>query len=106
MITSITAFELTEPVNHDELAQRFKKSALKYAEVPGLIQKYFCVSEDGKFGADIYLWESKAAEDNLYTEEWMERQVINFGTRPTITWMDCLTIVDRKHTEIIHCQDD
>lgn len=102
MLTAIVMFKDSDPITHDDAGKRFRISALKYADVPGLIRKYFCIAADGKSGAGIYLWESKEAAEALFTEEWMDKQVGNFGVRPTITWLDCITVVDNLHHDIIH----
>jgi hypothetical protein len=38
-----------------------------YRTVPGLVRKYFVVSDDGKFGG-IYLWESRAKAESWYAD--------------------------------------
>jgi hypothetical protein len=94
MITALVQFALPSPISLAEATRRFESSAPKYQNLPGLIRKYYVRSQDGRFAGGIYLWESRAAAEAVYSGEWRERVEKLYGAKPTITWFDTPVIVD------------
>jgi len=70
MITALVQFKLPQPVTRDKAREIFTSTAPKYREVPGLIRKYYLLSEDGATAGGIYLWKSRGDAKRLYTDEW------------------------------------
>jgi hypothetical protein len=56
---TITRFRLPEGTKHEILKKGFEEVAPAFAKVPGLIQKAFLVSADGRYAGGTYLWESE-----------------------------------------------
>lgn len=101
MITVIVQFNnLPAPIVHAEMAPRFIANASRYQEMPGLIRKYYGLSNDGTSVAGIYLWESRAAAERIFTGDWLERNTKNFG-EPTMTWYECPLVVDNMTGELV-----
>ena len=48
----------------------FAGTAPKYRDVPGLIRKYYLLSEDGGTAGGVYLWETREAAEAMYNREW------------------------------------
>ncbi len=94
MITTLVQFALPAPISLTEATKRFELSAPKYLNLPGLVRKYYVRSEDGSSAGGIYLWESRAAAEAVYSGEWRERVEKLYGAKPTITWFDSPVIVD------------
>src|SRR4051812_36179348 len=94
MITAITRFELPEAHSRDSLKQIFLTTAPTYREVPGLIRKYYHVSEDGRMAGAVYIWASRALAEKQYTEDWYRFVSEKYGTRPSVVFFDCPVIVD------------
>ena len=69
MITVIATYELPTPITRDEAQRIFLSTAPKYQRVPGLVRKYYVPSKDGNSVGGIYLWNSRAEADALYTVE-------------------------------------
>ena len=93
-ITTVVQFRLPQPISLEEATRRFESSAPKYRNLPGLIRKYYLRAEDGRTAGGVYLWESRAAADGLYSAEWREHVAKLFGGAPEITWFDTPVIVD------------
>jgi uncharacterized lipoprotein YehR (DUF1307 family) len=55
MITTLVQFKLLAPVTRDQAQKIFLDAAPKFREVPGLIRKYFLLSEDGGTTGGAYL---------------------------------------------------
>ena len=94
MITALVQFALPAPISLDEATRRFESSAPKYQNLAGLVRKYYVRTEDGRSAGGIYLWESRAAAEAVYSGEWRERVEKLYGVKPTITWFDTPVIVD------------
>ncbi len=74
------------------------KSAPLYREVKGLIRKDFLNGED--CGGGVYLWESRAAAEAWFNDEWWGWIEERFGARPTLTYFDHYVTVDNAAGEI------
>jgi hypothetical protein len=94
MITTLVQFQLPSPITLAEATRRFESSAPKYQNVPGLIRKYYIRSEDGRVAGGIYLWQTRAAAERVYSGEWRERVEKLYGATPTLTWFDTPVVVD------------
>src|SRR5207344_884266 len=70
MITAITTFKLPKPITRDEARRIFLSTAPKYQGVAGLVRKVYVLSQDGSIAGGIYLWNSRAEADAMYTESW------------------------------------
>lgn len=96
MITAIVQFALPKPITLEEAARTFESSAPKYANLPGLIRKYYLLSEDGRRAGGVYLWETRAAAEAVYNGEWKARVEQLYGSTPEIAWFDTPVVVDNQ----------
>lgn len=94
MILTLVRFALPEPIDLAEAERRFHSSAPKYLDVPGLLRKHYVRSEDGRFAGGVYLWESRAAAEAVYSGEWRARVAALYGAEPQIDWFDSPVTVD------------
>ena len=100
MIT-ITMFQLSKPITRDEARGIFLSTAPKYQGVPGLVRKYYVLSQDGNSVGGIYLWNSRAEADAMYTESWRAFVREKYGTDPSLTYLDSPVVVDNLTHEIL-----
>ena len=82
MHTVMWTFQVPEGTSKESLRQTIKATAHTYQGIPGLIRKYYGIRDDGKTLVGIYLWESRAAADRLYTAEWVATVTKRWGTAP------------------------
>src|SRR4051812_5746887 len=94
MIIAITNFRLPKPITREEARTIFLSTAPKYLGVPGLVHKVYVLSEDGKNVGGIYLWNSRAEADAIYTESWKAFVREKYDTEPSITYFDSPVVVD------------
>jgi hypothetical protein len=99
MITAIVQFNLPPDTSLADATELFRMSAPKYRNLSGLIRKYYLFGEDGS-GGGVYLWESRAAADAVYTDEWRAMITQRYGAEPTIRYFDSPVIVDNAIGEI------
>jgi hypothetical protein len=82
MHTVMWTFQVPEGTSKESLRQTIKATAHTYQGIPGLIRKYYGISDDGKTLVGIYLWESRAAAERLYTAEWVAMVAKRWGAPP------------------------
>ena len=101
MITVITTFRLPKPVTRDEARAIFRSTAPKYQGVAGLVRKVYVLSPEGNTAGGVYLWNSRAEADAMYTEAWKAFVREKYGTEPLLTYFDSPVVVDNVTREII-----
>jgi hypothetical protein len=101
MITVFTTFALPKPITREEARSIFLSTAPKYRGVPGLLRKTYVLSQDGLTAGGVYLWNSKAEADALYTEAWRTFVRDKYGTEPTLTYFESPVVVDNVTEQII-----
>ena len=100
MITAITTFRLPKPITRDEARRIFLSTAPKYQGVPGLVRKVYVLSQEGDTAGGIYLWNSRAEAEAMYTESWKSFVREKYGTDPSVTYFDSPVVVDNLTHEI------
>ena len=101
MIIAITSFTLPKPITRDEARRIFLSTAPTYRGVPGLTRKHYVISEDGVTVGGVYLWNSKAEAQAMYTEAWREFVRGKYGTEPVVTYFDSPVLVDNLAGKIL-----
>ena len=101
MITALVQIKLPQPLTTAKAQAVFAETASKYREVNGLIRKYYLLSEDGETAGGVYLWQSRAAAEQLYTDDWQAFIMQKYGTKPSVTYFASPVIVDNLVGRII-----
>jgi hypothetical protein len=97
MIVAVVSFQMSKATTPEDMSGPFKSAVPLYQKVPGLLQKYFYVSDDGRRAGGIYVWASRADADRLYAGEWRAMVEAKFGGPPTIDFLHSPVIVDNGH---------
>jgi len=93
MITAIVRFKLPQGMGLDTAKVMFEKSVPNYKGAPGLVRKYYLYGED-RVGGGVYLWESRAAAERMYSDAWKKMITERYGAAPEITYYETPVIVD------------
>jgi hypothetical protein len=101
MITALVQFRLPQPITREKAREVFSSTAPKYREVQGLIRKYYVLSQDGSTAGGVYLWNSPADAERLYTDEWKKFIRDKYGAEPSVTYFESPVIVDNAVGKII-----
>ena len=101
MITALVQFKLPQPVTREKAQTLFEGSAPKYRDIPGLIRKYYLLSEDGGTAGGVYLWKSRKDAEGLYTKEWENFIRDRYGAVPSITYFESPVVVDNLANKIV-----
>lgn len=94
MLIVIVTFELDGSATLRDMAQRFLSTAPRYQDMPGLLRKNYIVSADAKTAGGVYVWESKAQADSLYTAEFRQFIRNNYHCEPDIRYFESPVMVD------------
>lgn len=101
MITVLVQFKLKDAITADEAKELFAASAPKFRNVPGLVRKYYLLSDDGRTAGGVYLWQSRSEAEALYAPEWRKSIEDRYGASPTVTYFESPVIVDNLTGEIL-----
>lgn len=101
MITALVQFTLPQALTREQAGEAFAGSAPKYRDIPGLLRKYYLLSEDGKAAGGVYLWNSRQDADRLYTDEWKKFIRDKYGAEPSVTYFESPVIVDNVAGKIL-----
>lgn len=101
MITVFTTFVLPKPITREEARTIFLSTAPKYRGVQGLFRKIYVLSQDGGTAGGVYLWNSRAEAEAMYTESWRSFVREKYGIDPTVTYFESPVVVDNVTQQII-----
>jgi len=96
MIVAIVTFSLAKPATLAEITKVFQGTAPKYQGMTGLLRKNYFMSEDGRRAGGIYVWESRADAERVYTADWRKFVESKYGTPPVIEYLHSPVMVDNR----------
>ena len=97
MITTLVQFPIGGSVQVEDIKKVFADSVPRYQQVPGLLRKYYLISEDSTKAGGVYLWKSREDADALYTDEWKQMIRDKYGSDPIISYFESPVIVDNQY---------
>jgi len=100
MIVTITTFALPKAVTLAEITKTFRATAPKYLGVKGLLRKSYFLSEDGLRAGGIYVWNSRADAERMYTPEWTKFVTDKYGTPPKVEYLHSPVTVDNESGQV------
>lgn len=102
MIVAIVSFPLAKPASLEDMKARFRSTAPKYLNVPGLLRKNYFLTEDGMRAGGIYVWQSKTIAEKFYSPEWKKAVAGVYGSAPEILYLHSPAMVDNQNHAIIY----
>ena len=100
MIVAIVTFRLPKSTSLAEITKTFQSTAPRYQGMAGLLRKNYWVSEDGRRAGGIYVWESRADAERVYTAEWKKLVESKYGNPPEIEYLHSPVMVDNRDATI------
>ena len=94
MIIAIVNFNLPALMTLAHAEDLFNGSAHKYKGLPGLVRKYYLLSEDGSSAGGVYLWQTRHDAERLYSDEWRRFIRDRYGCDPVVSYFESPVIVD------------
>ena len=101
MTTAIIQFPLPPAASIDAVKRGFLDVAPFFQGPPGLLRKYFLLSDDGATGGGVYLWNSRQMAHD-FSEGTMRPMIKEkFHVEPSITYFETPVIVDNVSSQIL-----
>jgi len=100
MIVTIVTFHLPQPATLAEITGTFQGTAPKYQGLPGLLRKNYWMSEDGRRAGGIYVWETRADAERVFTADWKDFVTGKYGAPPSIEYLHSPVMVDNREGRI------
>ena len=94
MTIVVTRFALPARLTTDEATAIFQSTAPLYRGLSGSARKHYLLSEDGLTAGAVYVWESRAEAEKLYSSEWRQFVTEKYGSEPSVLFFDNLVTVD------------
>lgn len=101
MITAIVRFALPETASRSELLAVYRESTARYRDRPGLIRKYYLLDEASRSAGAVYLWETRAAAEATFNDDWRRSFLERYGAEPTVSYFETPVVVDNSTHEVI-----
>ena len=101
MVTAIVSYEFAPSLDPEQVRKYYEQAIPRFEELPGLHRKYFMISEDGRSGGSVYLWESREHALAFHDEKWKEFMRGKYGHRPHVRIYDCPIVVDNVSGEVL-----
>jgi heme-degrading monooxygenase HmoA len=100
MICAIVEYKVKEGMAESEIIEMFKNAGQMFQDTPGLHKKYFCFEKGTQNALSFYLWESREAAEDLFTDELKEEFVKMSGYAPVIRYVEPVLVIDNDIEEI------
>lgn len=91
---AIVRFPAPSGLSADKLRAVLEEALPRYKGIPGLYRKYFL--GNASFGGGVYEWESRAAAQAFYNEQWRERLRTVYGVLPQVEYFDVHAVIDNE----------
>jgi hypothetical protein len=101
MVVAIVTYNLPRQATLADARRVAARGTQKYVDLPGLLRKNYCLSEDGMRATGVYVWESKARAEAFYTAEWKESVTRQYGAAPEIVYLRSPVMVDNSTGRIV-----
>lgn len=80
-------------IDRSRLEAGMAKSVPEFQALPGLVRKYYTISDDQKFGG-IYLWSSRQAAEAHFNHDWRARMAKLYGFSAETTYFDVPILIE------------
>ena len=94
MHTVIVKYPLPEPRPREDMLAAFRAAEAQFAQVPGLVRKYFCYDEAAHCGHSVYLFADAAAANAFIGPQFVASLQEKFGATPEVFGVDTLLVVE------------
>src|SRR5215813_6066676 len=101
MTTAIIQYSLPTGAPMDAVKSGFLEVAPFFQSPPGLLRKYFLLSNDGATGGGVYLWDSRQTAHDFSEATLRPMIKERFHVEPSITYFETPVIVDNVSSQIL-----
>lgn len=100
---AVVTYRLPEGTGRDAAVQMFRDSIPRYMATEGLLRKNVLYNEG--IGGGAYLWESRAAAEAAYSDDWKAYMTEKYGHPPEVTFFESPITMDRQYDTVYDEKD-
>jgi len=93
LVAAVVRIPIPQGVTRAQIVGGMVKSIPEYEKLPGLVRKYYTLTDDGKYGG-IYLFESRNAAEQHFNDAWRANIVKTRGAAPEVTYFDVPIVIE------------
>lgn len=101
MITAIVQFKVPGDTTLEMAKSLFESTAQRYRGMAGLIRKYYLYDPATGMAGGCYLFESRAAAEALFNDDWRSLIADKYGAEPQIGFFETPVVVDNTTEQIL-----
>ena len=97
-VLAVVTYGLPDGTDRATAVQMFRDSIPRYRATAGLLRKNVIYRDN--LGGGIYLWESRAAADAAYDDEWKAYMTAKYHHPPRIVFYECPITIDNEYDAV------
>ena len=101
MITAVVQFKLTAGTSLEDATAIFQSTAPRYRGMTALMRKYYLFDPETGIGGGCYLFETRAAAEEVFDDAWRALIKEKYGAEPNIQFFETPVVVDNVSNEIV-----
>ena len=98
MIGVFITFRYEDNFNEQAVRQIAETARARFENMPGLRSKAFTVNSAKREATNFYVWDSDDAAKAFFTDELLERVTGLYGVRPSVEFVQIVTLVENDRT--------
>lgn len=96
MIAALVLFDTQGSLDIDEARERFNTTAPNYRGRADLHSKAYIFEEDGSSLGGFYLWESREAAEEMYSDAWKAKATGIYGVPPVVRYFEVPVHIENR----------
>lgn len=93
LIVAVVKIPIPQGVTRAQVVAGMAKSIPEYEKLPGLVRKYYTLTDDGKYGG-IYLFENRKAAEDHFNDDWRANILKTRGAPAEVTYFDVPIVIE------------
>jgi hypothetical protein len=94
MIGVVVTFDYEGDFDRSRVEKVAANARGMFEGMPGLRFKFFTFDESHQRALNFYVWDSRDAAEQFFSEELRDRVTSLYGTKPTVDFVDIAQVVD------------
>jgi len=86
-VATLVEIPISRSASREELEMEFHTDSPRDQKIPGLLRKYFTISDQNTFGG-VYLWKDEASAKAWFNAAWHKKTIETYGKDASIEWFD------------------
>jgi len=93
LVAAVVRIPIPQGVTRAQVVGGMVKSIPEYEKLPGLVRKYYTLTDDGKYGG-IYLFESRNAAEEHFNDAWRANVLKTRGAPAEVTYFEVPIVIE------------